>query len=530
MKLPILFNPMNFPSKKTFVVISLSFIIQWLAFRFMDPLGYPDTIRYFNLADFLSCPSSEKLGDLAYYKGLLFTPLFLPVFLIFFKNIIGIPYIASGELLHFISFQAILWLSFWIAYRIDGKKAAWLTLILILTNLSFIFNSVLILTEYPFTAVLLCVIFYLLKKDKIDSRRALILSLFFALLVSIRTQGFIFLAVIASYLLYSKAIRLKQFFLILLIPLSYFLFYFFIYGHLDATYPLTFALNEGFSLGSFIKGDFTFGYSFLVHGLKGLSAGESFFNLIIYEPTTYIKIFINRLWELIVFIISQRQYYYFFTMVFLISLVYAKVKKRAFLVSVLISNLILTILFLTPYYAFIRYQMPIFSLCLIFVSSYFVHAYEEKGLKINRKSFKPAIFFTALIIYLAYFISCHYILLASAGRGRFNNAVFSKKAAINSSRNIYNTIGDRQKILASNPLQYGMIYRSGNRPLYFYYGWEREEILDYLRIQNVHYLICDRIIFDGLKKKDIRVRYLQPLLNNKDQENQLFLCAINIKF
>ena len=75
---------MKISSRNILAIVFLGIAIQLAAFYFIDPLGYPDTIRYFNFADFLRDPRIAHSGDLAYSNGLLFTSLFLPSFLLFF--------------------------------------------------------------------------------------------------------------------------------------------------------------------------------------------------------------------------------------------------------------------------------------------------------------------------------------------------------------------------------------------------------------------------------------------------------------
>ena len=246
--------------------------VQAVVFYYVDPLGYPDVIRYINFADFLQHPRVANFGDLAHNNGILFTPLFLPAFLAVLKKLAFFPYVLSGTVLQLISFQAIFWLAYSIALRIDGEKTARLTMILLLTHLIFYFRSAFILTEYPFTAVLLFIVLYIINNNNFSTKKAIVLSLMFGLLVSIRMQGFLFMAIIVSYLLFSKKICPRKLVIICLAPFAYLLFYVCFYLYLNNAFPLTITMNETFSLNSFFLGDDFAKYNFSVHGLEALTA------------------------------------------------------------------------------------------------------------------------------------------------------------------------------------------------------------------------------------------------------------------
>lgn len=511
---------MSFPLRKFFVLFSLGLGVQLAAFNFIGPLSYPDTIRYFNFADFLYNPRVAHFGDLAYSKGILFTSLFLPSFLFSLRKLIGLPYSISGIILQFISFQLILWLSYAIALKIDGRKTACITIILLLTYPIFCLRSILILTEYPFTAVFLLLIFYLFNHGALNLKQAFIISFLSMLLVSIRLQGILFVVIILLYLLYSNKAGLGKVLLICFSSLAYVSFYIYFYFYLNKRFPLTLALNESFSLNSFFSGESFADYNYYIHGVGSLSDGQISLKSFPLNLKIYMDLIIERFSAIIQFLNSGPRYYYIFIAVILFAFIFSKVKKKALLISLIILNLIMVILLLIPHNVFIRYQTVLFPLVIIFISSCFVNGYKNRILRTN---FGRFILFSFALFYLCYFVMRHHDFFQKAEIGKYVQSIAPKQIATESAQLIRDNIGIGQGILASDTSQYNIIYLSGNTPLYFFDGWSVEQISDYLQARNVRHLIGNYKVVYRLRSKGIGMRMISPLLETLRAEEQLYL-------
>ena len=495
--------------------------IQAVAFYAIDPLTYPDTIRYINFADFLQYPRIAHFGDLAHNNGILFTPLLLPYFLIFFKKLFLLPYVLSGALLQFVSFQSILWLAYAIALKIDGEKTARLALILLLTHLVFCFHSALILTEYPFTMVLLFIVFYILHNKTISLKRVLILSLLFGLLVSIRIQGFLFMMIIATYLLCSRKVRPGSLAILCSIPFAYFLFYAYFYLYLNNRFPSTITMNEFFSLNSSFLGDSFAKYNFSVHGPEALVT-QKISPYIFHNLKAYAILLNARSSDFIRFLnTGLRHYYLFFTALTCLAFIFSKVKEKSLLIFLILFNFIATILFLAPYYAVLRYQASMFPLAVILIASCFVHSNEAmaRGGRLRRYG---SLF--ALFLYAIYFGMCHYDFFQAIMVRERGHRVILRKEAVNSARLITNEIGHDRNVIASDPAQYNIIYRSGNIPVYFFNGWDERAILDYIKTRHIRYFIGQYKVTGRLNGKGISMRIIRLIPETSDWEGRLFLC------
>jgi hypothetical protein len=495
--------------------------IQAAVFCIIDPFAYPDTIRYINFADLLRHPGVAHFGDLAHNNGILFTPLFLPYFLVFFKKLALLPYVLSGSLLQFVSFQAILWLAYAIALRIDGEKTARLALILLLTHLVFCFRSAFILTEYPFTAVLLFIIFYALNDKAISLKRALIFSLLFGLLISIRIQGLLFMVIIASYLLRHNKARLRTLLILCSIPLAYLLFYVYFYLYLNNRLPSTITMNEIFSLNSFFLGDGFAKYNFSAHGPEALVT-QKISPYIFHDLTAYVTLISARISDHLKFLSTGLRYYYlFFTALTCLALIFSKVREKSLLIFLILFNFIATILFLAPYYAVLRYQAGIFPLAMILIASCFIHSNEGTARRGRLRRYGSLF---ALLLYALYFGLCHYDFFQAIMVRGHNHRVMLRKEAVNSARLIASEIGHGQNVTLSDPVQYNIIYRSGNIPVYFFDGWEERAILDYIKIRRICYFIGQHEVIGRLKRKGISSRIICPIIETPDWEDRLFLC------
>ena len=499
----------------------LIFGVQAVIFCIFDPLSYPDTIRYLNFADFLQHPQISHFGDLAYNSGILFTPLFLPYFLVFFKKVASFPYVLSGTILQFISFQAILWLAYAIALRIDGKKTARLALALLLTNLVFCFHSAFILTEYPFTAVLLLIIFYAVKNKAMSSRNVFILSLLFGILVSMRIQGVIFTVIIALYLLFLKRMRPGQLSILCAIPLAYFLFYIYFYRYLNSKFPSTITMNEIFSLNSFFLGDNFARYNFFVHGVDALVT-KKISPHILYNITLYAGLIKVRIFEFIRLINAETGYHYlFFIVLTCIAFIFSKIREKSLIIFLILFNLVATILFLAPAHAVLRYQEGLFPLAIILIASCFVH--RNEGIA-RKNGIRTCIFLFMLFLYAAYFVMCHYDLFRSVMLRKHDRIMILRKESVNSAELIANEIGRGHDVIVSDPVYYNLVYRSGNIPVYFFDGWEAQAISDYIYIRNIRYLIAPNEVINRLKEKGIEVRIKRPISEISNPDDRIFVC------
>jgi hypothetical protein len=498
--------------------------IQAIVFYNIDPLGYPDAIRYINFAEFLQHPQAAHYGDLAHNNGILFTPLFLPVFLAVLKKFASFPYILSGTILQIISFQLILWLAYSIALCIGCKNTARLTLILLLTNLVFCFRSVFILTEYPFTAVLLFIVFYVIKNDIFTSKKAIVLSLLFGLLVSIRIQGLLFMAIIALYLLSRRKIGFGRLAILCFMPFAYLLFHFCFYRYLNNLFPSTITINEIFSMNSFSMGGNFAKYNFSMHGPEALAAQKAL-SYGSHGLIEYVSLVVARILEFVQFLnATLRHHYIFFTALTCIALILSKVREKALLVALILINFVVTILLLTPFYAVLRYQTCIFPLVIILIASCFVRApaaFRKAGLG------RDVLLFT-LFLYAGYYIMYHYDFFRAFAAKEYGRSAILRKEAVNSARLIADKAGHGHYVAASDTMQYNAIYRSGNVPVYFYDGWEGRELSDYIKIRHIRYFIGQHETIDRIKAKGLSTRVICPIFGTYDNKHQTFLCEFKI--
>ena len=521
---------MNFPSKSIFGLIFLGIAIQLTAFYAIDPLGFSDTIRYFEFADFLGKPQVTHGGDLGFNGGILFTPLFLPSFLFFLKKLFGFPYLLSGSILEFASFQAIIWLSYSAARRADGTATARLALFLLLTHLAFCFGSVLIMTEYPFMAMLLCVILYVTKTKEFNSKKTLILSFLLAILVSIRVQGLLFSIIIISYLLYRRRMRLRQVFIAGLFIFMYIFLYLCLYFYLDWKFPQTITLNEAFSANCFILRDAFAQYDFSTHGLRALTGGKNYFDFIASNPFTYIYTAAKSFIEAMACLNTElRHYYYPFCAILLLSFFFSKIKEKSLIISLIVFNFFATIIFPVPRESFIRYQTGTFPLAMILIASLFTHGHENKFLRGDAKRFALSILFCSMLFYEAYFIMRNHHFFRAMGAWKYTQPVTPRSAAVDSARLIRDNIGSGGKVLAQDMRYYGIIYHSGNTPLYFYEGWEKRAIMDYVETRGARYAVGNDALMYGLRFRGIGVSMVCPLIKTLDENEQLFLFKLRPK-
>ena len=503
---------MSSPSKSILAIILLGIAIQLSAFYTIDPLGFPDTIRYFEFADFLGQPRVTHDGDLGFNGGILFTPLFLPSFLLFLKKLFGFPYLLSGAILEFASFQAIIWLSYSVARRADGATTARLALFLLLAHFAFCFGSALIATEYPFMAVLLCIILYAAKTKEFNLKRSLILSFLLALLVSIRAQGVLFSMIIILYLAYRRRMRLRQIFIAGLFTVMYILLYLCLYLYLDRKFPQTITLNEAFSANCFILKDAFAQYDFSAHGLRALTGGNNYFGFMASNPLAHVS-----------------HYYYPFCAVLLLSFFFSKIKERSLLVSLIVFNFFATIIFPVPGESLVRYQTGAFPLAMILIASLFTHGRENRFLRGDPKRFALSILFCSILFYGAYFIMRNHYFFRAMGAWRYALPATPRSAAVDSARMIRDNIGSGRKVLAQDMRYYGIIYRSGNMPLYFYDGWEARAIIDYAETRGAHYAVGNDALVYGLKSRGIGASIVCPLIKTMDENEQLFLFKLRLK-
>ncbi|MDD5136611.1 MAG: hypothetical protein PHN63_04615 [Candidatus Omnitrophica bacterium] len=499
----------------------LVFAVQVAVFHFIDPLGSQDTIRYLNFADFLQSPHTVHFGDLGYNNGLLFTPLFLPCLLAFFKKIAGLPYIATGIALEFISFQMVVWLTYAIALRIDGKRTAGLAVALLLTNLAFCLHSAFILTEYPFMAVLLLTLLYIISTRTISSKRSFILSLLFGFLVSIRVQGFLFILFIVIYLLYSGRARLRQILILCSIPAAYLLFYICTYLYMDHRFPQTITANEIFSLNVFFLGDNFAGYDFTLHGVEALAVRKASFYMAWLDPKTYLSLIAMRSADLFKYLSTGQVFYSLFLgALALLAIIFSRVREKTFLTCLILFNFSMIIFSPVHYDSLLRYQGILFPLVIILIASSFVHGDEDDA---GRGRRRPVLLF-AVLLYLAYFVVRHYDFFQATYADKYNRGMLLRREAIDSARLISNEIGHDHNAVASDPLQYNMIYRSGNMPVYFFEGWERRAIVDYFTIRDIRYLVAKYGVIDRLKRKGVPVGIVSQFPPGDGRAGRLFLC------
>ncbi len=473
---------LKLPAQKVLSISFLILVLQCVAFFFVDPLGYPDTIRYFNFADMIT-DGSHVSGDLAFYQGVVYPPLFLPFIFSLLKKFFNIPFEISGVFLQVVSFQAILWLSYLIALRQGGKLAARLTLALLLTQLVFCFRSALILTDYPFTALLLGIVLYVLRQKKIELPQAWVLSFLFAWLISLRTQGMIFWVLISAYLIFSRQIRLRLVAILGVVPLTYLILYFCYFLYLDQRFPTTLLLNGEFSWKTFFfSGDGALQYSFITHGIAPGEGGV---------PYTWDRFFQNvtSLYQ------NSTEYYLLFAGALLPALVYSKNNEQRFLVLLILGHVICTLLILTPYYSFVRYQMGIFPLCIILIAGYVAVNWNKKA---------PMLLALTLLLYSVYFVADLSSYFGSAVHGRYRQGMLSRQMIRECAVAVHQRIPLEKKVMAADTWMYSIIARSGNAPLFVSNTWTKQALEDYSRIHQVYYFIGTASSLGSLADRGIK--------------------------
>lgn len=506
-----------------FLLIS---VVQAVAFYIIDPLGCSDSIRYLNLADFLQHPRVVHFGDLAYKNGLLFTSIFLPSILAFFKKIAQLPYLVSGAILQFISFQSVVWLTYAIGMRLDGKRTARLAAALILTHFVFCVHSVFIRTEYPFMAVFLLIVYYVSAKSAFSVKRIIVLSFLFGLLVSIRLQGFLILAAVVLFLAYSGKMRIRHIPVLCSIPIACILSYVFFYLHLDRAFPFTIALNEIFSINSFILGSDYIRYNFFIHGLDGLIIQKASHYAILLKPAAYLHLVVSQATSFIQFLKPEQiTYRLYFSQLVCLAFVFSKIRQKAFLIFLIFFNFIGTVLSPVSYDSILRYQTSVFPLVIILIASCFVHCSEGGG---KRRNFRQFVLLSAILLYGLYFVMRQLDFFLAMKPGLRTQMTILRKESAEAARMISAKIGNTRNVVASSPRYYNVIYRSGNTPVYFFDGWDRPEVVDYVGARSVRYLVCQYDSVVRLKKKGVGIRIVRALLNGIDPADQLFLCELLI--
>lgn len=484
------------PSKEALLVFVAILGIQCLAFLFIDPLGYPDTIRYFCLADMMT-GGTRVSGDLAFFHGVLYTPLLLPLFLASFKKLFHLPFEISGIILQTVSFQVVIWLSYVIAMREGGKLAARLTLALLLTQLVFCFRSVLILTDYPFAALLLGALYYVSRKEKIGLFQAGVLSLFFAGLVALRMQGMIYIILIGVYLIFSRRIRLRLAAVLAFFPFCYLLCHFYYFNYLDHRFPGTLMLNGEFSWKTFhFGGDGALQYSFSTHGLEPAKNAATYSWKRFTESAA-------SLYGL------GAEYYLLFAGALLPAMVYSVYKSCKLMVLIILGNFIFVLSILAPYYSFIRYQTAIFPLCIILIAGYIAQNF-------NRRT--PALLALSLFLYSAYFLADLSSYFGTASQGRYRQGMYCRQAIREAAESVRKIVPIESKILAADTWLYPVVVRSGHRPLYMSPAWSREALEDYTGVHQAYYIIGNAYSLAALADNGVRVVFSEEIFSRRQEK------------
>lgn len=509
-------------------IVLVALVIQCIGLYFFDPLNSPDTIRYINLANFFGNPQGSQYGDLAYKNGLLFTPLFLPFYLVLLNNISGLSYEYSGLMLNLVSLLVIICVCYLSAFKTGGRAAARIALALLLTNLVFCFQSIFILTEYPFMAVLLCITYYLLDDTQIDIKKAFNLSLLFALLISIRTQGFVFLLAAVLYLLWARRMRLKHAPVFFIAPLLYYLAYIYFYLYMDKRFPATVTINEWFSFKYFFLGGNFSKYSFPSHGLDTVIESVGFTNIMKFVKAACSAFSIRKSMQYGIFVSKMGiEPFLLLILTMISSFIYAKVKYKALFVSLILGNFLAIAAFLNFGKSFIRYHGVVFPLAVILLAAYISHEYRR--LKESGRNPLFSAWFFVLISYTVFFFMQQQAFFRGAGLTSGDFTESPKNLAIRSSDIIYDAVGRGRKIVSASPINYGIIYRSGNTPLYYAKTWNDQELSDYITAHSASYFIGDSGMMVKLRNsRHVRIRLVASFFIVGG--NRLFLCNLSRRY
>jgi hypothetical protein len=283
-------------------------------------------------------------------------------------------------------------------------------------------------------------------------------------------------------------------------------------------------MNEVFSMNTFFMGDKFAEYNFSLHGLEALVPQKTP-SLNFSNVGAYISLITMRISEFIKFLNTAPKHYYpFFTTLLLLSLVFSKARHKTLLISLIVLNFIVTILFLTPYYALLRYQESIFPLVMILIASCFVHIREWAY---NKMAVGRYALLLVMLLYAGYFAFRHYDFFKFiASRGENSRMVLIKDAA-HSSRLITERIGCGYKIAALDPIQYNVIHGSGNTPVYFFDGWQLQAIEDYIKTRKLRYFIGKDENIAILDAKGVPVRVICPILEASGTATRLLLCEFS---
>ncbi len=503
--------------------------MQGFIFHLIDPFGYPDTIRYFNLAQFLSSPSIAHFGDYAHQHGIVFVPLFLPVWLLVGKNMLGLSYEVWGLILQFVSVQIILWFTYLIALIAVGKIAARIALLLLVTHFGFFMLSGFITSEYPFMALMMITAWFSICWDSWNVKKFILLSLLMALLVSIRSQGLVFSFLITGYLVFSKKTKLHQGLFLLATPIACSLFHLYFFHHLDARFQETLSSNDIVSQSMFFLGDRFADYDFSIHGIRAILAKETVVHFFLRQPSVYLTLLTRHLGEFFAFLNKGFVSYYFLAGALILSSIRAKIKAKPIFVIWIFGNLLFTIFLLAPSDSIVRYQSSSFPFAIILVASAVASGFPSRANL--RKTQIYAMVMAGLVLgsYLSYHFLEHKDLYVRWKSGRYSENLTLKEGAIKSAELIEEKIGARQEPIATmSAYDYGTIYRSQHTPVYLSWGWNREEIRDYLKTRKINYLIALQDELGILDRTGIRYEVVAPLTKRKYPQNQEYLCRFNI--